>query len=42
MLLVQLFGGKHLRFFENNPDGHEFPDIMMGDGGWVKIYKFFY
>ncbi len=28
-----------VRFFENNPDGHEFSDIMVGDRGWAFIFK---
>jgi hypothetical protein len=38
---VQFFCGKNLPVFENYPDGHEFPDIMVGDRGLVNIFKFF-
>jgi hypothetical protein len=36
---VQFFDGKNRQFFENNPGGHEFSDIMVGDRGWVNIFK---
>jgi hypothetical protein len=37
---VQFFDSENWRFFKNNPDKHEFPDIMVDDRGWVKIFKF--
>jgi hypothetical protein len=33
------FGVKNRRFFENNPNGHEFSDIMVGDRGRAFIFK---
>jgi hypothetical protein len=27
------------RFFEYNPDRHEFSDIIVGDRGWIIIFK---
>jgi hypothetical protein len=34
---VQFFGGENWQFFKNNPGGHEFPDILVGDRGLNKF-----
>jgi hypothetical protein len=36
---VIFFAVKIGDFFKNNPDGHEYPYIMVGDRGWVKTFK---